>query len=453
MLGDRSAVTPAIPVTATLLTMIAAVALLRLWSELPFAADPLFFKASRMYLRDLGIAEHLGRGRAPLVPLLYKLLGRDPQTIAIVQIAVSIGAWSVLAWSAHVFMGGGRRGLVAAGLLLLLGASGRISLWDRNMMLESISLSLLALVVAAALAYDRSERLKHLLLFLAAAAVWVMARESTYLGIGLIGAALMLLHIRRHRLRHGAALLALVGLVAFADWRIDGAGRWVFSFYNVVGARVLPDPDAVRFLQDRGMPVTPALLGMAGKDGGDEERFFYNSPDLEEWRRWVREEGRLGYGLLLISRPAAGLGPLVSDFDLIFGGAAGEYRSKGETAAGHKNSAPFVAPFGEWLDRVLESRILLLALLAALAAAALESMRPSSRVLLPPFPSLLVLVSIPLGLLLWHADAMGPARHCLPAAVVLWIGLILALAGIRVRPRAERAAALPGHASNAEESR
>lgn len=429
--------TPSVAGTVILLALFVAVALVRLWSELPFSEEPLFFRASRMYLRDLGPEALLMRGRAPLVPLVFHLLGRDPQLIAIMQIGVSIVAWSLLAWSAHSFVGGGRRGLIAAGLILLLGASGRVSLWDRTMMLESISLSLLALVVAAALGYERSGQLKFLVLFLIASGIWVMARESNYLGVGLIAAALLIPRAKLHRLRHGAALLAVVGLIVFADWRIDGAGRWVFSFYNVVGARVLPDEDAVRFLQDRGMPVSPALLRMAGRDGGDDERFFYNSPELSEWRDWVQDEGRRSYALFLLAHPLASLKPLVSDFDTIFGVAAGEFRSRGDTAAGSPARAPYVAPFGEWLDDLLEWRGLSLILLAAFVAAVFQSLRPSSRLLLPLFPALLVVVGIPFGLILWHADAMGTARHCLPAAVIQWIGLILVLTGARLRPRTD----------------
>lgn len=421
--------------TAVLLAVLAAVALIRLWAELPYSEEPLFFRASQGYLKDFGAEDRLIRGLALLIPMIFKLLDRDPQAIVVAQIGISIVAWSLLAWSAHSFVGGGKRGVIAAALTLLLGASGRISLWDRTVMLESISLSLLALVIAAGLAYDRLERLGYLWLFLIACGFWVLARESNYLGVGMIGAALLFRHASRHRLRHGLAFLVIIGSIVLADWRIDGAGRWVFSFYNVVAHRVLPDERAVRFLQSRGMPVSPALLQMTGKDAGDDDRFFYKSPELSEWRKWVRDEGRHSYALLLISRPLASLRPLVSEFDTIFGPAAGIFRSKGETSAGNKAENPYVAPFGARLDDVLEWKGLSLILLAGFAAAALQSLRSSSRLRLPIFPSLLVAISIPFGLILWHADAMGPQRHCLPAAVIQWIGFILVATGTRLFPK------------------
>jgi hypothetical protein len=104
------------------------------------ASYPLRFDDSASY-------EHLRVGglRLPMVPLVYSIVGSDGARM-VAQVAVGIGCWCAAAWLIGR-LAGGDVGLVAGGVVLLVGLAPSVVMWDSAILSESLSISLLVLTV------------------------------------------------------------------------------------------------------------------------------------------------------------------------------------------------------------------------------------------------------------------------------------------------------------------
>src|SRR5919198_5526248 len=91
------------------------------------------------------------------VPLLYKLLpGTAAVSVPVAQLLISIAAWLVLAFAFGRCFTGRRLRLLATALVLAFSCSPLVAQWDGVLLSESLSLSLLALVLACALELVRA---------------------------------------------------------------------------------------------------------------------------------------------------------------------------------------------------------------------------------------------------------------------------------------------------------
>lgn len=391
-----------------------AVAAYRIAVLLPYSATPTLYPDSHSYLRLPPFGELLTSLRPPLVPLVYAFLGQQPETIALFQLGLSVLGWSLLAGAVYRFAGGAAAGLGGALGILALSLHGSVSQWEHILLAESLSTSLMALLLAAAFEYGHRERVAVLVGFVAAAALWSFTRELNAHVSLVVAGALLLPGVRRRPLRHGLALACVAAVLGLAIWSSERAGRWVYPFYNVMCRRILTSPEATAFFSDRGMPTPEALALVAGTWAGSSGRYIFVTPNLAGWRAWVREDGRRVYALYLVRHPVYTATPLVAEFGAIY---APELRY-------HWRGPAFTPPLGAGLDRALASPWLpLTGLVLALVAAVRAP--PQRRVL----PAALVALSIPLGLALWHADPRGIPRHCQPVSVLLKIGIVTALAG------------------------
>jgi len=117
------------------------------------------------------------------VPLLYRLVGAAPEAIGWLQLLASIAAWGVLAWAVLRAARTPLAGLLSFGVVLAFSLGLDILRWDRIVLSESLSLSLLALVLAAWLWLMEGWSWGKAATLLTVSALWMLARETnTYLG-------------------------------------------------------------------------------------------------------------------------------------------------------------------------------------------------------------------------------------------------------------------------------
>ena len=351
------------------------------------------------------------------VPLLYRLVGGTPEAIGWLQVLVSIFAWGVLAWAVRRAARTPLAGLLSFGVVLAFSLGLDILRWDRIVLSESLSLSLLALVLAAWLRLMEGWGWGRAAALLAVSALWMLARETnTYLGALLalgLGAGVLL---RRVRARWGwLAAGLLVCFVGFQGLSNHGE-RWVFPFYNVLAQRILPDAHKVAFFQQFEMPVSPALLEMAGKWAHSDDFALYNAETLRDFQAWTGARGKSTYFEYLLADPLrTAWEPLQNAGALLFPTLRG-YAPEGLRGL----PVDGLYPHSPWAVGGL-------ALLGAAswAAAWARWRRLNGRGLWVSLA--LLLLSYPHLALVWHGDAMEVGRHAVAAAVQLRLGLWLAV--------------------------
>ena len=246
--------------------------------------------------------------RPPMFPLVLKIYNADFMEVAAFHAAFSIFAWGMLALAvAYAFKGFLRP--FAFGLILALSLDRHIAGWDVVMLTESISISLMAIFIAAWLWLLRGWSWGKVFLLSLVAFLWAFTRDTNGWILLMIAGLIVA----------GHALFQHAQTIPFDCYRVcicslysaisalDRGNRWVFPFQNVLAQRILTDQEALAFFADCGMPVTPELLEMADGYAGSSDRAFYKEPALESYRVWLHADGKSCYMRWLLSRPMASL--------------------------------------------------------------------------------------------------------------------------------------------------
>ncbi len=217
--------------------------------------------------------------RPPLYPLIYWLVPNQT-LLTILQSVVSFAAWCVLAlYMSRVFsLPQIRSAVFYATVWGALGAN--ILFWNRMILTESFSLSMLCLFIAGWLLAIQQRR--YFLLFAAGLALLFLRDTMVYLVVPF--SATVFIWRRDVRL---VAVLCLLALASFqaASWAHEGE-RYVSPLINSVAQRIVTDPDTTAFFAARGLPVSTELLACAGK---------FDCPVSKEVTQWAADKGKPAY--------------------------------------------------------------------------------------------------------------------------------------------------------------
>jgi hypothetical protein len=361
----------------------------------------------------------LAGSRPPVFPLLLKLLDRNEERVVWAQGIFSVISWSVLAVAVAASLRASMIRLAAFGLMLLLSLYRYVIGWDSVLLTESISLSFLALFLAAWLWLAQGWRWHKILALLLVSVFWCFSRDTNawvILMVAFLLLVLVLLHLIDRRYLVLASAFAV--MFFFSNLSADIGGRWVFPFQNVLGQRILPDAQAVEFFSKCGMPVTPALLQLSGEFASGAERAFYEDPALAGYRLWLHESGKACYVRWLLSNPLESIRAPLAEFN---------------TLLNLQNMQPFL--FSKRFSPILPARLeamlyprqyllylfvltLLLAIIALFASAWRRNHAWGVIVGM-------ILLVIPHYFITWHGDIMGIYRHVLAVSIQFYLGVWL----------------------------
>ena len=364
-------------------------------------------------------------GRAPILPLLYKLISGDQARIW-AQLLISIVCWLALAIAVAATIRERRLRPYAFALVLLFALAPEIVLWDATLLSESISLSLMAALVAAWLWILRRPSPWAYGVMLALAVAWVYARDPhAYVVAGL---ALSIAASESWGGSRGLRAIVAAALVATAAVSIYIATvaypRWAYPLQNVISIRIAGEPDRLAYFEDAGMPVTPQLLDAMRVLREDEKIVLEYPPAGDEpedlrgatpFQRWLLTEGRGTYTRFLLTHPGFVAGAfdhpdvLLLDPELMNHASSASPWSGGPLAAA-------VYP------RRTTLALVWLALALGLAAFVGHRFGPRREWLVPGF---LIAVSLPFAIFVYHAGALEPERHALVPSVFLRLGVLL----------------------------
>jgi hypothetical protein len=252
-------------------------------------STPRFIYDSGSYLRKVSLTGE----RLPVVPVLYALLGRNPRAIVVFQATFGALCWSYLAL---ITLRIARRPYcyVAFGGVLLISCSDYVTMWYPAILSDSVSLSLLVLLLASIASWLVERRFFARVLIVAV--LWAFTRDTNgYLLLVFGLAALGVVLIRRQSLAAAlAAVLAImagVGVIASTN----AGGLWEEPFYHVMAERVLVDPARTGWFVGHGMPSSPTLRQLGGPYYLRVDTAFRQSPGLASFRSWMHRSGERTY--------------------------------------------------------------------------------------------------------------------------------------------------------------
>lgn len=362
----------------------------------------------------------LYRNRPFLIPLLYKACGGDPARIVAAQTlfySLAAGGGIVLLST----LGSGalaarrhRAGALGATLLLLLALAWYVAGWTAVLLSEAAVLALIWLAAGGVAAFLAGGRRAALGVALAAAVLLLAARDSAgllVLPLFALAAAAALLTAARQRARALVlALCALLPLFLLAQWTVARGQRALLPIANVLLVRVAPDPQALAWWVERGLPWSGRLEPFRGRFAFERDLELFRDPVHAPFLEFVERRGRGLLPRFLLGHPGFVMRETLR-------GAADLFGTELETYVGPSPGA--LAP----LDRAVRAIGAPGAALAlVLFAVVLARRRPLAPADLAPF--VLALAFLCHGLAAYHADAAEPERHCFPTA----FGLQLAAA-------------------------
>ena len=252
--------------------------------------------------------------RPPMLPLLIKMAG--PSTgLIVTQTALAVVAWGILAWTTGRLVPVGWRRLSATLVVLGFGSVLPITLWNRSVLSESVSISTLALLVAAVLWTTRKTTWPRVAATAAVCLLFALERDAQLWTVGLFGASAGLFGTARIRtdrptaLRAGVLALCLLAICGVAEAGSVASGRTDQSLRDVLAVRVFPYPDRVSWFAEHGMPDGQAVDRLAAATSAPAPDAVKvvgvppNSPSFRSLRAWESRHGQATYIWWLVTHP------------------------------------------------------------------------------------------------------------------------------------------------------
>lgn len=241
----------------------------------------------------------LESGRLPLVPVVFLVLGHNLQAITVFQALAGGACWSALLWEAAHVRRRGLRLFVMSGLTAVA-CSTYVVQWYAAVLSESLSISLLVLVIALLARWERTGA--SLWGVVVATGLWALTR-STNAYIVVFAGLLLLSYSALKRRRQVIKALVVTAVALLGTWMSAQGQLWQQPFLHSMSERILPDPTFTAWFEAHGMPVTDRLRQLAGPDTVATDAAFHHSPALASFRRWMDDSGKRTYVEFLATHP------------------------------------------------------------------------------------------------------------------------------------------------------
>ena len=354
--------------------------------------------------------------KPPVIPIFLKLLGGGATIITEFQLWFSIICWGLLSFVVASSLKVDILKPFAFLFVLAFSLSEEIIMWDYLILSDSIALSLLVLFLATCLwlLMRWSVLRASLLIFFA---VLLAFSRDTYAYVLLMGAALLILVFFLSNYRKHFLYVGLVFFVIFlASNTLASIGyHWYTPLLNTIGMRVLPNQEYLVYFETRGMPINTALMERSGQPHHADAGIMVTDERLEDFRNWVRENGRKEYIRFLWFFKADTFQNVFNDMKLVFFPNYYFY-----TATGFR---PIIQ--NSRLDELLYPNRFgfFLFLIANLIAGVFSTVAWYEKKTTWILPIALIIFTYPQAVLIWNADSSDIARHSLYHNVMMRLGV------------------------------
>ena len=245
-------------------------------------------------------------GERPIgYPLLAWVLGRSSTLVVVAQSLLYVGAFVVLGWVLDREISSRLVAFVAIVCIVAIAIEPRNSLWNTQILSESLSNTTAILMIAAWLrAVGRPDPTAIRWACIATIA-WISVRDPNVIPamLTVVPAAVAIGFVVRHRERplarallSGALSITLVCTYVYTSEA--SSHRGIYPVLDNVGTRILPDPSLTKWFVSAGMPMSDALRERTGHVAWDDNNAFLVAPQLAGIRSWAKGSGG---GILLVS--------------------------------------------------------------------------------------------------------------------------------------------------------
>lgn len=387
---------------------------------------PIFWNDSADYVASASLPlvsfERWLGPRPVLMPLALSAAGLDQPRFTLLQTALAAVAWGALAavvWGSLRSWAG--RAVAAVGLAIL-SLTWPVSMWDEQVLTESLALSTLALTCAAGLWFANAPSPRRGAVLVATSGLWLLARDSHAVPVAVAGLVLLAIAARPRRARGtlvltGAYLVAISFLIAGSA---TAGERNLQPLEHVYAVRIFPFPERVAWFEAHGMPQAQAIAAIP--EASDPVRnlapFTPIPPDptWAPWRRWLEQDGQRTFLRFVAAHPTYLVGETQARPERVF--------NNGDGLATYEPLERRDLPVVRWCSAVATPVVVAVWLTALFV---LLMLRRERR----PIVAVAVFLgasALPHALAVWHLDGMESARHLLLPGVQLRISTVLLLA-------------------------
>lgn len=382
--------------------------------------------------------------RPPVVPILHSLVnGADNHyNIILLQIIISCLSWLFLAFTVSYFLKDHMAKTFAFFVIALIPLNAFMHYWNLVILSESLSFSFLAVFLAAYLWYYNLRSIPSVIFLAVVALIFAFTRDTDAYRVLLMTPPILLLIAQQIRdksrkvLRHTVLFIIFILIFIGSNYSTSNIhcrdcatpymkARWFMPTINNLYQRILPFEDRVKFFADHGLPVTPELMAMKYQWASSNNWQSAFDPKLAAQGEWNYRHGRQTYMKFLITHPG-----------YVFSSAY-EYRDKLLYLDGAPNAwfhemvkpleAKILSVFFLNNDRDLKMLFVLfpVSLLAAFIVYIRNRRDYEAHIMTVLLVCNIILMTIPLGILIFHGDLMDLARHSFTNIIQLNLGVVL----------------------------
>ena len=272
-----------------------------------------YYQLSHLSLTDSGF---WGSLKTPVSLIFYKLFGdyefeshvsyfvNDDVFLLYGQTVTYLAAFSLLAFACAKSGQNGKGCFLLFIFPLLFSVVPSILRWNFIALSESFSISLFVSFIAVWIMFLQTKHLSWLVGVAIVALLWGGVRDTNAYVLVMIAFVIMATLIRSYSLKRASMMALCVWFVCIfmlSDFSANTGSRWLNPYYNNIGLRILPVPEFTSWFSVHGMPVNPDLMMRSGKDGASDDGAIYNDPNLEEFRAWSIEHGKMTYAKFLLT--------------------------------------------------------------------------------------------------------------------------------------------------------
>ncbi len=366
--------------------------------------------------------------------LVLKLASQNIKIIFLIQLLISVIAWWLMAtwlYNQLKYKNAALAWIVAL-IVLLFSCSIKISLWDALVLTESLTISFFVLYLYSYFAFLEGRGQKRILGVAVCLTIIFLVNQRTsnaYLFLLCIPLYVFQFIVIKNKINRSFCIsfiaITLVGFI-LVTWATNKSGIWRPSMGNILSGHIAHYPDAMDYFTKHGMPevIHKKLNGWINQPYQSGVQLLYD-PDTKPW---LLADSRRVYSYYLLSHPKY----LLSPFSLSFDRPNNLHNTFYAFYATAKNYAILYGKpkiFSVYMV-VYALGIICNIIIPALSLLLLVLSFKNWRYLYSPSTVSAIyyfLVSIPLFLFIWHADAGEPPRHQLIVYINLFLSSLMAL--------------------------
>jgi len=351
--------------------------------------------------------------------LIYKILGNSQTAIEIFQLSLSAVAWLWLSWTFVRSLK--NQWIKLTGFVVTLGfsLSPIVQLWNHTVLSESLSISLLVLILAVFVQLSQQWKPRYLFWLILFFVLWMSFREANAYIALFVALALLIMGFARQTFRAYWWLSFFIGVAFLVNYQLSsayGLPRWALPLAEVITHRILPDQEYLEYFSDNGMPVTPELMALSGKNANSDNYAIINDSKLKRFSRWLFNDARDVYVKFLQTHPGYTIKSPLADIKALLGYNYLEgFHLPDYTPALPSRVNDLFYPV-EWFWPYLWVSLLAAGFILA------TNLRTKKRVywIIVVF----LLLSLPQLYLIWHGDALDVERHAVVMNIQFHLGLL-----------------------------